>query len=206
MKLTSESKFFIGIIAGTIALVVIAVAFMSQPAKPLPREMLLPATTQTKGNASASAYLVEFSDFQCPACLAAKPYVDDVVAKYGDNLAFGYRHFPLMQHPYGEKAAIAAEAAAAQGKFWDMYGLLFLNQTSLSDELVASFAAQLNLDIDAFTRATTDSATRQKVLDDTAYAASIGVNSTPTFYLNGQKLNINTFAQLEDEVKKAIGQ
>lgn len=204
MKLTSDMKFFAAVIGGSILLIIIAVAFMSKPTAPLSRDTLLPAGVPTKGNASASAYLVEFSDFQCPSCMAAKLYVDDAVTKYGDNLVFGYRHYPLPQHQFAEPAAIAAEAAHKQGKFWEMYDLLFANQSQLSMERIASLAAELNLDMDAFTQATADNATRQTVLNDLSYGTSIGVNSTPTFYLNGRKLNLNTFANLEEEVKKAI--
>lgn len=204
MKLTGESKILLGILAATATIVAIAAFAFSQPAPIYPREQLITTTTHTKGNPNSSVYLVEFSDFQCPACLAAKPITDRLIEQYKDKIVFAYRYFPLMQHPYGQKAAIAAEAASKQGKFWDMYDLLFTNQNQLSDELVASLAAQLKLDTTAFANDIKDTRTTKVVEDDTAYGNSIGIDSTPTFFLNGRKLNLNRFENLQTEVEKAL--
>lgn len=204
MKLTSESKILIGILTATVGIIALAVVVMSQPAKPLDRQSLLPADSTTRGNASASAYLVEFSDFQCPACKAVKPVVDEIVKTYGDRLVFSYRHFPLPQHIYAQKAAIAAEAASRQGKFWEMYDLLFANSESLSDDMVTGFVTQIGLNRQQFTKDLSDPAVTGLVNRDRDYATSIGVNATPTFFLNGVKLNLSSFANLKTEVKKGI--
>lgn len=204
MKLTSETKLFLGIIAITVAIIVGAIVLMSKPETALPRESLLPSDLTTRGNASASAFLVEFSDFQCPACKAAKPFVDQVVAEYKDNLVFAYRHYPLDQHPFGQKAAEAAEAAKAQGKFWEMYELLFANQEKFSDTIFVELAKQLNLDIPTFEKAMKEGTYKDTVLRDLSYGNLIGVNSTPTFFLNGKKLNLTTFADIRTAVAEAI--
>ncbi len=206
MKFTGETKLFLGIIGVTVALVIGAVFLFS--AKPAPvalaRQDVLGAQAQTKGDANAKVFLVEFSDFQCPACKAAKPAVDAVVAQYKDKLVFGYRHFPLDQHQFAAKAAIAAEAAGQQGKFWEMYDLLFANQEKFSDSVFPDLAKQLNLNMDEFTKAMADSAILQKIQKDRDYGVQIGVNATPTFFLNGKKLNLTSFDDLKNAVAEAV--
>ncbi len=206
MKLTGESKFFIGIILATIALVGVSLFSFAKPAQtPIIRDQnLIPATSYMKGNKDAKVMLVEFSDFQCPACKAAKPIVDELIKTYPDKMLFVYRHFPLDQHPYGMKAAHAAEAAGAQGKFWEMYDMLFANQEKFSDELFSKLATELKLDMNAFTLTATDSAISESIRKDRAYGLTIGVNSTPTFFLNGQKLELSTFQELKTRIEKAV--
>ena len=207
MKMTGETKFFLGVIAVTVLLIAGAAFFLTRPTPPavaIPRDELIPAGTNTTGNATAGAYLVEFSDFQCPACKAAKPVVDDVIKTYGDKLLFAYRHFPLSQHPYGEKAAIAAEAAGRQGKFWEMGDLLFSDQENLSDALIEEYVKELKLDKGQFDKDIEGRALKDKVQKDSDYGITIGVNSTPTFYLNGIKLNLPSFADLKQKVADAV--
>ncbi|KKU87384.1 MAG: DSBA oxidoreductase [Candidatus Gottesmanbacteria bacterium GW2011_GWA2_47_9] len=204
MKLTSETKLFLGIIVATVALIAGAVVLFSKPAPTLSREQLVPPGGVIRGNPDAAVFLVEFSDFQCPACAAFAPVVNDIVEKNKDKLLFAYRHFPLDQHAYAVKAAIAAEAAAQQGKFWEMSDLLFVNQTRLSDELVLDFAKQLDLRMEAFTQDLAREDLKQKVQADRAYALQIGINSTPTFFLNGKKLNVTSLDDLKNQVEKSL--
>lgn len=206
MKFTGETKLFLGIIGVTVALVIGAVFLFSSKSTPvaLARQDVLGAQTQIKGDTNAKVFLVEFSDFQCPACKAAKPAVDAVVAQYKDKIVFGYRHFPLDQHQFAMKAAQAAEAAGQQGKFWEMYDLLFANQEKFSDTIFTDLAKQLNLNMDEFTKAMTDSAILQKIQKDRDYGNQIGVNATPTFYLNGKKLNLTSFDDLKNAVAEAV--
>lgn len=206
MKLTGESKFLLTIVVVTIALVGGAIFLFSRPSSPphLRREELIPAGTYTKGNASASAYLVEFSDFQCPACKAFQPVVDELTQKHKDDLLFVYRHFPLDQHTFAIPAAVAAEAAGAQGKFWEMYALLFANQEKFSAELWPELATQLNLDATMFTVAQSDPVVANKIAADRAYGLKIGVTSTPTFFLNGVKLTVTSYDDLRRAVESAL--
>lgn len=206
MKLTGETKLFLGIIVVTIALVIGAIVlFSSKPATvALARQDVLGAQTQIKGDVNSKVFLVEFSDFQCPACKAAKPAVDAIVAQYKDKIVFGYRHFPLDQHQFAMKAAIAAEAAGEQGKFWEMYDLLFANQEKFSDSIFTDLAKELNLDMDKFTKTLENPAIKKKVETDRAYGLQIGVNSTPTFYLNGKKLDLTSFNDLKTAVEEAV--
>ena len=125
MKLTGESKFLLSVLLGTVTIIGAAVFFLSQPAKSLTREELIPTNIPTHGVATASAYLVEFSDFQCPACAAFAPTVEKLITENQDRLLFAYRHFPLPQHTAAIPAARAAVAAGNQGKFWEMHTPLF---------------------------------------------------------------------------------
>ena len=204
MKLTGESKFLLGIVVATVALIGGAIFLFSRPATPpqtLSREELVPLGSYTKGNASASAYLVEFSDFQCPACKAYQPVVDELVEKHKDRLFFVYRHFPLDKHRYAIAAAITAEAAGQQGKFWEMYALLFENQEKFSDSIWKDLAGELSLDEKQFDQSLGSNNLKEKILKDRDYGIAIGVNSTPTFFFNGRKLtNFSTF----DEFRKMV--
>lgn len=200
MNFTTETKVFLGIIVVSILIIIGSVFAFTKAPEPIPtipREQLITSEAQLKGNASASAYLVEFSDFQCPSCKAAHPFVNEAMNKYKDNLLFAYRHFPLTQHPFAEKAAIAAEAAGRQGKFWEAHDYLFTNQDKFSDEFLLSLGKALTLDETKFTADFSDIALKNKVQQDLEAALALGVNSTPTFYLNGQKLNVNSYADLD---------
>ncbi|MEX1063708.1 MAG: thioredoxin domain-containing protein [Candidatus Paceibacterota bacterium] len=148
----------------------------------------------SKGNPEAAVTLVEYSDFQCPACGAFYPVLKQIHEDYGDQLKFVYRHFPLKQiHPNAEPAARAAEAAGLQGKFWEMHDLLFENQISWSDqrnvdETFEQYASGLGLDIDKFKEDFSSGAVKDAVDADVDGGFSAGVNATPTFFLNGEKM------------------
>lgn len=204
MKFTSETKFFLGIIGGTFLVIILAVFLLSQPQKPIDKSALILPTTHTRGNKDAKTWLVEFSDFQCPACKAFASTVDELASKYPDTLYSAYRHFPLPQHPLSKKAAIAAEAAGAQGKFWEMDKLLFANQESLSEAKLTDLARELNIDMGAFASASSDPKIAALVEADIAYGNSLGINATPTFYLNGVKVTAGTPLDLKNKVEEAI--
>jgi protein-disulfide isomerase len=206
MSLTSETKLFIGVFGFTALLIVIALVIFSRPPKPLAREELIPSDSQATGSAQAGTWLVEFSDFQCPACKVFSGEVANLINKYPDKLLVVYRHFPLPQHPESRNAAMAAEAAGVQGKFWEMEKLLFNSQSELSSDKYASLAAALNLDTNLFARSLTDRKLADKIQADVDYGNRIGIDSTPTFYLNGIKLSLGNPSDLAREVEKAINQ
>lgn len=204
MKLTGETKLFIGIAITTLLLIFGGVYFMSKPAPSLSKAELITPKTHTLGNVNAKTYLVEFSDYQCPACKTYKNTVDSLVEKNKDKLLFAYRHFPLTQHKFGLKAALAAEAAAEQGKFWEMSALLFDNQEKFSDEIFPDLAKKLNLDIGKFKTSVDNPQLKNTILTDQQYGEKAGVDATPSFYLNGQKINPATPEDLTKTVEKAI--
>lgn len=204
MKLTNESKIFLGIIAISVLVIGIASVVLTKPASTFTTSEVMPKDSYTKGNTNAKVSLVEFSDFQCPACLTAKPAVDAIVTKHKDKMVFSYRHFPLDQHPFARKAAQAAEAAGAQGKFWEMYDLLFENQLKFSDTIFADLAKQLSLDMSKFEEDMKSSALTNRIDSDQADGTRFGVNSTPSFFLNGKKLELSSFDDLTKAVDEAV--
>lgn len=163
----------------------------------------IPAVSEAdhvKGASEASVTLVEYSDFQCPACKAFQPVLEDVLATYGDQVRLVYRHFPLYTiHPNAEAAAIASEAAANQGKFWEMHNLLFDRQADWEtlpnpQDLFVAYAELLGLNTEQFRADLTNSATRDRVRLDVNSGNAANISATPTLYLNGTVL---TFPRTE---------
>ncbi|MAG18295.1 MAG: disulfide bond formation protein DsbA [Candidatus Diapherotrites archaeon] len=149
-----------------------------------------------KGNPDATVRIVEFSDFQCPACGFGFTQLQQILPQYLDRVKFTYRHFPLNNvHPYAQKAGEASECAADQGKFWEMHDTLFTNQENLTIPNLKSYAQQLNLNQQEFDACLDSSKHASKVASDFSYGASIGINSTPTLYVNGEKFSNLTAEQ-----------
>lgn len=204
MNITSETKIFLGIILATVVIIIGALFFFSKPTPSITREEMIPPGITATGSADAKVYLVEFSDFQCPACGAFKPYVDEIRMSHKDKLLFAYRHFPLSQHQFALPAAYAAEAAGEQGKFWEMYDFLFSNQEKLSDEKIAEGAKLLGLDLKKYGEDTKSEKIKNKIEKDLSDGQKFGVNATPTFFLNGQKLELASFGDLKKAVDEAL--
>ena len=139
-----------------------------------------------QGPIDAAMSLLEYGDYQCPYCGEAYPILKAVQKRLGDKLCFAFRNFPLVNsHPYAEHAAEAAEAAAAQGKFWQMHDLLFENQNALDDESLAEYAATLCLDARRLITEVLAGAHAARIRDDLRSGARGGVNGTPAFFVNG---------------------
>ena len=143
-----------------------------------------------KGPYNAGIELVEYGDYQCPHCAAAHPLVKAIERTYSNHLKFVFRHFPLSEvHPYAEAAALAAEAASRQEKFWQMHDMIFENQPSLSIGSLLDFAEALDLDMRKFERDIKEQEIAAKVEADFLSGMRSGVNGTPSFFINGQKYN-----------------
>jgi protein-disulfide isomerase len=141
-----------------------------------------------QGPPTAAVTLVEYGDYECPYCRAAHYVVQDVQSLVGDDLRFVFRNFPLVEiHPHAEMAAEAAEAAGAQGKFWEMHHQLFENQTALELPDLISYAQTLGLDVPRFERDLVEHRFADRVLEDLISGARSGVNGTPTFFINGRR-------------------
>lgn len=149
--------------------------------------------------------LLEYGDFQCPACGAFHPIVKAVVEKHKDDITFQFRNYPLVQiHKNGFAASRAAEAASMQNKFWEMHDLLYGQQTTWSESSNAmtyfeSFAQQLNLDMAKFKTDYASSAVNDFINADKAAGDKAGVNSTPTFVLNDKKIDKNPSSEADFE-------
>ena len=141
-----------------------------------------------QGPADAQVTLVEYGDYQCPYCGAAYPILKQVQARMGERLRFVFRNFPIStSHPRAEQAAEAAEAAAAQGRFWEMHDLLYEHQARLRDEDLYAYAEQLGLDVGTFERELAEHVHAGRVHEDFMSGVRSGVNGTPTFYVNGAR-------------------
>jgi protein-disulfide isomerase len=141
-----------------------------------------------QGPADAPVTLVEYGDYECPYCGAAYPIIKEVQARIGKRLRFVFRNFPIAtSHPHAEQAAEAAEAAAAQGRFWEMHDLLYENQKRLRDEDLRGYAEKLELDVDLFDRELVEHVHAARVHEDFMSGVRSGVNGTPTFYIDGER-------------------
>jgi len=157
----------------------------------------------SRGDANAPVTIVEFTDFQCPACAAMHPILDEVLKSSGNKVRFVVRDFPLNQHEFARKAAEAANAANAQGKFFEYIAVLFKNQKALDVPSLKKYASEVGLD-----RARFDSA-----LDRGVYAAEVdkdvtdgemyGIGSTPTIFINGVQLKVLSADGLKEAIERA---
>jgi protein-disulfide isomerase len=139
-----------------------------------------------QGSRNAPVVLVEYGDYQCPRCGQAFGVVKQLQQGFTQQLGFVFRNLPLTQlHPQAQHAAEAAEAAAAQGKFWQMHDLLFEHQTALEDGCLVEYASWLELDISQFLRDLSSHIYVERVYRDLESAVGSGVKTTPAFFING---------------------
>jgi protein-disulfide isomerase len=139
-----------------------------------------------QGPLTATQVLVEYGDFECPYCGAAYPIVKQVKAAMGDDFAFVFRHFPLSNvHPHAWMAAEAAEAAGAQGAFWQMHDTLFEHQDTLDEPHLVANARGLGLDVARFATELHEGVHARRVHEDFRSGILSGVNGTPSFFING---------------------
>lgn len=168
------------------------------------------ATDWTKGNAAATITLIEYSDFQCPACKAYHPIVKQVLDEYGEKARFAYRHFPLPQHRNAKPAAYAAEAAGRQEKFWEMHDVIFDRQTEWAEARDAEarfrdYAASLGLDLARYDADIALDEIESKVEADYASGVTSRVNATPTFFLNGVRIQPRNYDEFKQFIEAALG-
>jgi protein-disulfide isomerase len=139
-----------------------------------------------RGLATAAFTLVEYGDYQCPDCGRLFGTLQSVQQEFGARLRLVYRHYPLSGiHKHAQMAAEAAEAAAAQGRFWEMHDLLFQNQDSLERKHLLQYAEQLKLDVDRFRRELKQESYVERVRQDFIAGVQNGVSGTPGLFLNG---------------------
>lgn len=156
------------------------------------------------GKADSKVVFVEYGDFQCPSCGGAYPQVKEVTEAYKDKVAFIFRNFPLTTiHPNARVAAAAAEAAGLQGKYWEMHNMLYETQSdwetltgTARTNTFVGYAGELGLDKAKFTTALASSDVNRKISFDQALGKKIGINATPTFYLNGTQLSSTDSGQI----------
>lgn len=149
---------------------------------------VVPGRDHVRGRIDAPATMVEYGDYECPFCRMAFDVVEEIVDELGDNLLFVYRHFPLSTvHPHAVTAAEAAEAAGAQGRFWDMHRLLYADQQHLGGQALMDRAQALGLATDRFVDDLRAHVHAEKVETDFLSGVRSGVNGTPTLFINGRR-------------------
>lgn len=182
----------------------------AQPARPDPKVTYkVPVNGAfTKGPDTAKVTIIEWSDFQCPFCKRVNPTIDQVVKDYGNDVRVAFKHNPLPMHNRAMPAALAAEAAGLQGKFWEMHDRLFENPRDLTDEKFEEWAKELGLDVEKFKKDMNDPAVKKKILDQQSQGSTLGARGTPAFFINGRFLSgaqpVDAFKQvIDEEMKKA---
>lgn len=216
MNLSQEAKVIIGIAVATIIIVVGAVFFLSNPSQQQQQATKVTDTKKLLGDekhvikaTGSKVTIVEFGDYQCPACGAAYPTVKQVLADYKGKINFVWRNFPLPMHQNAVIAAVAAEAAGDQGKFWEMHDMLYENQGTWGESTNAknyfmSYAQKLGLDTTKFKDALDKKLHVEYIQHDEDDGIALGVNSTPTFFINGEMLpGVLSYEQFKEKIDAA---
>jgi len=191
------------ILIGAVSVLIVAAAVVSLSggvkSTTTAKGNLVESDSHVLGNNDAKVTVVEFADFECPACQAGYPIVKKLTQDYGDKILFVFRHFPILTgHPYALEAAEAAEAAGEQGKFWEYYDFLFESQGKLTDDDLRGYAKTLGLDMTKFNAALDSDKYKDKVMADLADGEKLGVDATPTFFINGKKyVGVQTYDQFK---------
>jgi len=174
-------------------------------------KVAITAEDWTRGASSPKVTIIEYGDFQCPACGAYEPLFRQAQEDFKDSLLFAYRHFPLVQiHPNALLASKACEAAGKQGKFWEMHDLLFEKQTEWSNatnakDLVKGYAASLALDATRFATDLDSKEIEEKIRNHYEGGAKVGVSGTPSLFVNGEKVtNPRDYQELKRMIEDAI--
>lgn len=160
---------------------------------------------------TGSVQVVEFGDYQCPACAAAEPNVEKLQQEMGDKITFVFRNFPLPMHKNALAAAEAAESAGAQGKFWEMHNKLYATQTEWENlpnpvDKFAEYAKELGLDADKLKKDVEENRYADRINQDKKDGEEVGVAATPTFYINGKKAESFDYETLKKMVEEAANQ
>jgi len=217
--MSGENKTLIGFIVVSLVIVVGGIFFFSKPSgqsapKPVQKELLVRDDSPKVSASGEKAVLVEFGDYQCSACGAYHGLVKDLLESNKASLSFVFRHFPLSQHKNARAASYAAEAAGVQGKYWEMHAKLYENQNSWANlgspnKVFEDFAKDLGLDVEKFAGDLEGANISSKVDRDYTDGVTLGVNSTPTFYLNGRQLNnpknLSEFQNFVDQALQNTG-
>jgi protein-disulfide isomerase len=152
-----------------------------------PYDMAITSTTATKGaGPTATVTVVEFADFECPYCSNAADAMRTLAQRYGDRVRFAYRHFPLSFHPNARRAAEIAHCAQEQGKFWDFHDKAYANQRALDDATLRDHALTSGMDAAKLDECLASERPARVVTADMELGTAVGVEGTPSFYINGR--------------------
>jgi protein-disulfide isomerase len=210
--MTQEVKIILGISITTLAILFVGVFLTSdKQIEQANASGLITKNAKHKITASnAKVTLVEFADFQCPACARTHPVINQILNEYKGKITFIYRHFPLPQHQNAILAAKVSEAAGEQGKFWEMYNVLYDKQSLWSEnnnasEIFIDFAKELKLNTASFKDAVNSNTFNETIQKDKDDAATLGINSTPTLFINNKKVTeFPTYENLKKLVEEHL--
>jgi len=182
---------------------------LTTPQEDTPKGVELRQDDWVRGKADARVVLIEYSDFQCPACGFYKPIVQSLLSEFEGELKLVYRHFPLTNiHKNALLAAKVAEAAGLQGKFWEMHDLLFEKREEWenlgNEEIFLQYAESLGLDKEKFEKDLNSKEVEEKVFRDIQSANALRLNSTPSFFLQGKKISPRSVEDFRNMIKKEI--
>ncbi|MBX9838976.1 MAG: DsbA family protein, partial [Silvanigrellaceae bacterium] len=173
---------------------------VSGVSKPLaPKISIDIGNSPSRGPANAQVTIIEFADFQCPFCAKAHPIIEEILNQYKEKVRFVFKNYPLIEiHPEAIPAAIAAECANKQEKYWQMHDSLFENHRKLGEETYVKIAKSIGLKIDEFNKCRKDQQIHDKINAERKYGQTLGINATPAFYINGVQF-IGTLPKIELE-------
>lgn len=213
--MTKELKLIILVVGVVIVALVAGFFLMQDQQKNAPKvaannlEALNRETPNVKGNKDSQIVITEFADLQCPACAQANPAVEQLVEEYKDKVKFVFRHFPLNIHPNGKDASYAAEAAGAQGKFFEMANLLYQKQSEWSTlpdpySQFTVYVRELGLNEEEFASTYRNDERKARVAQDTADGNVLGVSATPTFFFNDEQITVGGVGELRRKIEEAL--
>ncbi len=216
-KVVRQTALWFSVIAG-IGLVIWGMIYFVSREKPVLTndsaaiENIIFADDIVKGNKDAKVILIEYSDFQCSACAFYYPIVEKLSEEFGDKLAIVYRHFPLPNHQHAKPMAYATEAAGRQGKFWEMHDMIFDNQKEWAaqsvmkgEKTIEEYAKSLELNIEQFEKDFESKEIKEKVEKHYRGGVKADVTYTPTFFLNGEKIqNPRNYEEFRNIINQAI--
>jgi len=208
LKRTAVWGLVIGVLAGSVFLI------YNYGNSPNTTAMLVDAVNPTDyifGTPASNVILIEYGDFQCPACAQYEPIVQKVRADYADKIAFVYRHFPLGQHKNAKITAYASEAAGKQGKFWEMHDMIYDGQNAWANlskdkvkDVMIKYAEAIGLDLKLFEEQIDSGEVKDKVQSDNDGGLKAGVNATPTFILNGKKIQPRSYDEFKNFIEQEL--
>lgn len=210
--MSSDQKIILGVaIISALILGVAVFSFSSsaKPTEPVDQTLLVRDNSNKTASSSAKVTLVEFGDYQCPACALAHPITKQLLAEYQGQVNFVFRHFPLPQHPNAMISAKAAEAAGEQGKYWEMHNKIYETQPQWENDpnaaaIFTDFAKELGLNENQFNESMNSDKFFSKINGDKNDGEAVGVNSTPTFFINGVKARSFKYNELKQQIDQAL--
>lgn len=221
--MSGEKKFIIGIIIASVILLVGAGFFVNKMGPAGSSSVSTPVSAEQKkileimpddyikGNKKAQVTLIEYLDFECEACGYYFPFVKQLSEEFKDDIRFVSRYFPLQGHKNGLPAALAVEAASKQNKYWEMYNIVFENQKAWGERpkadptIFEKYAKQIGLNMEQFKKDIASKEVKDRVERDRLSGEKLGVNATPTFFLNGEKLqNLRSPEDFKNIIRTAV--